>query len=89
MWYGTDGTDLEHTHVGGEGGLVPHGGGDTAEQGRHLGSCLGETEDVVHEEKHVLPFGIPEVLSCDTSSFARSCRELRGCTIATRGVRWS
>lgn len=53
---------LEHTHVGGERGLVPHSGRDAAQQRRHLSSCLGEAEDVVHEEKHVLPLGVPEVL---------------------------
>ena len=53
---------LEHTHVGGERGLVPHSGRDTAQQGRHLSSCLGEAEDVVDEKKHVLPLGVPEVL---------------------------
>ena len=53
---------LEQTHVRGEGGLVTHGGRDTAEQGRHLGTGLGETENVVDEQKHVLALLVTEVL---------------------------
>ena len=53
---------LHATHVGGESGLVSDSGGDTSEQGRHLGTGLGETEDVVNEEEHVLALGVAEVL---------------------------
>ena len=53
---------LEQTHVRGEGGLVTHGGRDTAEKGRHLGTGLGETENVVDEQKHVLALLVTEVL---------------------------
>ena len=59
---GARGADLETTHVGGEGGLVTDSGGDTAEEGRHLGAGLGEAEDVVDEEEHVLALDITEVL---------------------------
>ena len=59
---GEGGADLETTHVGGEGGLVTDSGGDTAEEGRHLGAGLGEAEDVVDEEEHVLALDITEVL---------------------------
>lgn len=45
-------TLLHTTHVDGEGGLVTDGRGDTTQQGRHLRTGLGETEDVVDEEKH-------------------------------------
>src|SRR5690606_2430656 len=40
-------------------GLVSHSGGHTAQKGGYLGTCLGETEDVVHKEKNVLPLSIP------------------------------
>jgi hypothetical protein len=45
-------TLLHTTHVDGEGGLVTDGRGNTTEKGRHLGTGLGETENVVNEEKH-------------------------------------
>ena len=35
---------------------------DTTEQSRHLGTSLGETEDVVDEKKHILALLITEVL---------------------------
>jgi hypothetical protein len=50
------------THVGGEGGLVTDSGGDTTEKGRDLGTGLGETENVVNEEQHILSLLITEVL---------------------------
>jgi hypothetical protein len=53
---------LEVTHFGGEGGLVTDGGGGTAEEGGHLGTGLGEPEDVVDEEQHVLVLFVTEVL---------------------------
>ena len=37
-------------------------GGHTAQQSRHLRACLGEAEDVVDEEQHVLILDIAEVL---------------------------
>lgn len=55
-------TFLHTTHIGGEGGLVTDSGGDTTEEGRHLGTGLGETEDVVNEEQHILAFLVTEVL---------------------------
>jgi peptide chain release factor 1 len=54
---------LEETHISGEGGLVTDSGGDTAEKGGHLGAGLGETENVVDEEKHILALLVTEVLS--------------------------
>merc|ERR550519_2397663 len=53
---------LHSSHVGGEGGLVADSRGDTAQQGRHLGTGLCESEDVVDEEQHVLSLLVPEVL---------------------------
>jgi hypothetical protein len=52
---------LKGTQIGGEGRLVTHSGGDTAEQGGHLGAGLGESEDVVDEEQHILVFLVSEV----------------------------
>ena len=52
---------LQRAHVGGERRLVAHGGGDAAQQRGHLGARLGEAEDVVDEEQHVLAFLVAEV----------------------------
>lgn len=53
---------LHDTHVGGKGRLVTYGGGDTTEKSRGLGTGLGETENVVNEEKHILSLLVTEVL---------------------------
>ena len=53
---------LELAHLVGQGGLVTHGRGHAAEQGRHLGAGLDEAEDVVDEEQHVLVLHVAEVL---------------------------
>jgi hypothetical protein len=54
---------LQFAHVGAEGGLVTHGGGDAAEQRGHFGAGLGEAEDVVDEQQHVLAHLVAEVCS--------------------------
>ena len=53
---------MQDTHLISQGGLVTHSGRHTSEQGGHLGTCLGETEDVVDEQQHVLVLNIAEVL---------------------------
>ena len=53
---------LQVAHLALEGGLVAHGGGHAAEEGRHLGAGLHEPEDVVDEEQHVLAALVAEVL---------------------------
>jgi hypothetical protein len=53
---------LERAHLGGERGLVTDGARDTAEERGHLGAGLGEAEDVVDEEQHVLALFVAEVL---------------------------
>jgi peptide chain release factor 1 len=53
---------LELAHVGREGRLVADRRRDASEQCRHLGARLGETEDVVDEEQHVLALFVAEVL---------------------------
>jgi len=52
----------ESAHVGGEGGLVADGGGNTTQQGGYLRTSLGESEDVVDEEEDILSLLVPEVL---------------------------
>merc|ERR550534_3132989 len=37
-------------------------GRDTAEKGRHLGTGLGKSENVVDKEQHILAFDVTEVL---------------------------
>ena len=53
---------LEHAHLVGEVRLVAHGGRHAAEQRGDLGAGLGEAEDVVDEEQHVLVLHVAEVL---------------------------
>ena len=53
---------LERAHLVGQVGLVAHRGRHPAEQGRHLGAGLGEPEDVVDEQQHVLVLHVAEVL---------------------------
>jgi hypothetical protein len=55
--------DIHATHVRRESGLVTDSRWDTTKQGRHLGTSLSETENVVDEKKHVLTLLVTEVLS--------------------------
>ena len=52
---------LQRAHVGGERRLIAHRRGNAAEQRRHFRAGLGEAEDVVDEEQHVLAL-VAEVL---------------------------
>ncbi len=52
---------LQRAHVGGEGGLVADRRRDAAQERRHLGARLGEAEDVVDEQQHVLAFLVAEI----------------------------
>merc|ERR1719249_151905 len=61
-------TLLHGTHVSGKGWLVTDSRWDTSEQSRHLGAGLGEPEDVVNEEQHVLALLVTEVLSNSQTS---------------------
>jgi hypothetical protein len=54
-------TLLHDTHVDGEGGLVTDSGGNATKKGRHLGTGLSETENVVNEKEHILALNITEV----------------------------
>ena len=53
---------LHGTHVGGQGGLVTDGRRDTSQKGGHLGTGLGESENVVDEQQDVLTLLVSEVL---------------------------
>jgi peptide chain release factor 1 len=53
---------LQHAHLVGQRRLVAHRGRHPAEQGRDLGAGLGEAEDVVDEQQHVLLLHVAEVL---------------------------
>ena len=55
-------TLLQSAHLGGQRGLVADGGGHTAQQSRDLRTGLGETEDVINEEQHVLMLDVTEIL---------------------------
>uniref|UniRef100_A0A182P1D5 Prokaryotic-type class I peptide chain release factors domain-containing protein n=1 Tax=Anopheles epiroticus TaxID=199890 RepID=A0A182P1D5_9DIPT len=61
-------TLLHATHVRGQGWLVTDSGRDTTQQGRHLRTGLGETEDVVNEQQHILTLLVAEVLGHSQSS---------------------
>jgi peptide chain release factor 1 len=56
-------TLLHDTHVDGEGGLVTDSRGNTTEKSGHLRTGLGETENVVNEEQHVLTLLVSEIFS--------------------------
>eukprot|EP00341_Mesodinium_pulex_P006742 CAMPEP_0116906706 /NCGR_PEP_ID=MMETSP0467-20121206/12673_1 /TAXON_ID=283647 /ORGANISM="Mesodinium pulex, Strain SPMC105" /LENGTH=432 /DNA_ID=CAMNT_0004581591 /DNA_START=204 /DNA_END=1503 /DNA_ORIENTATION=+ len=73
--HGSDGTLgsradalLQRSQVGGQGGLVSNGRGDAAQQGGHLGAGLGEAEDIVYEQQHVLVLLVAELLCNGESS---------------------
>ena len=53
---------LEETHFVGERRLVTDGGRRAAEERGHFGTGLGETENVVDEEQHVLVLLVAEIL---------------------------
>ena len=53
---------LEGAHLVGEGGLVTHGRRHPAQKRGDLGTRLGEAEDVVDEQQHVLALDVAEVL---------------------------
>ena len=60
---------LQIAHFRSQCGLITHRRRRTAEQRAHLGTGLGKTEDVVHEEQHVLTLFIPEIFG------HRQCRQ--------------
>uniref|UniRef100_A0A1B0CLT7 Uncharacterized protein n=1 Tax=Lutzomyia longipalpis TaxID=7200 RepID=A0A1B0CLT7_LUTLO len=92
---GCGNTFLHATHVSGQGWLVTHSRGDTTQQGRHLRTGLGETENVVNEKQYILSFLITEIFSnsessqSDTSTSAWGSKNLNkktnlGCLVLER-----
>merc|ERR1711997_1284112 len=71
-------TLLHGTHVSGKSWLVTDSRWDTAEQSRHLGAGLGEPEDVVDEEQHVLTLLVTEVLGDGQTSQGNTGTGARG-----------
>ncbi len=53
---------LEGAHLRLQGGLVAYRGRHTAKKRGHLGTCLGETENIVNKQKYILSAFITEVL---------------------------
>mmetsp|Transcript_32191 Transcript_32191/g.44139 ORF Transcript_32191/g.44139 Transcript_32191/m.44139 type:complete len:216 (+) Transcript_32191:922-1569(+) len=56
-------TFLESTHISSKSGLVTDSRRNTTQQGRHLRTSLGESENVVDKKQHILTFVVTEVLS--------------------------
>merc|ERR1712061_370362 len=71
-------TLLHGTHVSGKSWLVTDSRWDTTEQSGHLGASLGESEDVVDEEQHVLTLLVTEVLSNSQSGQGNTGTGTRG-----------
>jgi peptide chain release factor 1 len=71
-------TLLKHTEIGSKSGLVTDSGGDTTKKGRHLGTSLSETENVINEEKHILALLITEVLSNSKTGKSNTSTSTRG-----------
>merc|ERR1711955_157317 len=69
---------LHSTHVSGQSGLVSYSGRNTTQQGRHLGTSLGESEDIVNEKQHVLSLLVTEVLGNSQSSEGNTSTSTRG-----------
>ena len=55
-------TLLHGSHVSSKGRLVTNSRWDTTKQSRHFAAGMGEPEDVVDEEKHVLTLLVAEIL---------------------------
>lgn len=58
--------------------MVTDSGRDTTEQGRHLGTSLSETENVVDEQKHVLALLVTEVFGNGETSESDTGTGTRG-----------
>jgi peptide chain release factor 1 len=69
---------LEGSQIGGQGGLISDGGGDTSQQGGHFRTGLGESENVINEQKHVFSFLVSEILSDGESGESHSGSGSRG-----------
>ena len=63
---------------GGEGWLITDSRGDTTKQGRHLRTGLGELENVVNEQQHILTLLIAEILGDGEASQSDTSTGTRG-----------
>ena len=61
-FHGRSDSLLEFPEVGRESRLITDSGRRSSEKSRHLGTRLGETENVVDEKKDVLTLGVAEIL---------------------------
>jgi hypothetical protein len=75
---GSGNTFLHTTHISGKSGLVTDSRGDTTQKGRDLRTGLGETENVINEEKHILTFIITEIFSNGKTSESDTGTGTRG-----------
>jgi hypothetical protein len=71
-------TLLHKTHVDGEGRLVTDGRRNTTKKSGHLGTGLGESENVVNEEQHILTLLVTEVLGDSQTSKSNTGTGSRG-----------
>jgi hypothetical protein len=56
-------TLLQTSQISCKSRLVTHSGGNATQQSRHLRVSLGEAENVIYEEQHILTLHVTEVLS--------------------------
>jgi len=69
---------LQGTEIGSQSRLITYSGWNTTEKGRHFGASLGESENVVYEQKHILVLFISKVLSNGESSKSDTGSGTRG-----------
>merc|ERR1719430_2317896 len=71
-------TLLHGSHVSSKGRLVTDSRWDPTKQSRHFRASLGEPEDVVDEEQHILTLLVTEVLGDGQTSQSNSSTSARG-----------
>ena len=71
-------TLLHGSHVSSKGRLVTDSRWDTTKQSRHFAADMGEPEDVVDEEKHVLTLLVAEILGNGQTGKSNTSTSARG-----------
>ena len=71
-------TLLHGSHVSSKGRLVTDSRWDTTKQSRHFAAGMGEPEDVVDEEKHVLTLLVAEILGNGQTGKSNTSTSARG-----------
>ena len=71
-------TLLHGSHVSCKGRLVTNSRWDTTKQSRHFAAGMGEPEDVVDEEKHVLTLLVAEILGNSQTGKSNTSTSARG-----------